>query len=131
VLNRVPEDVLTLNNRGYAFYQVKQLGEAVADYNRPLELDPAFLPARSSRALVLVAFARYPQALVDIDWAVAEGETANSTLYNLQGDCLLQLNRPVPAIQAFDKALRLNAGYTDYATEQQRAGYSSLKNPWD
>lgn len=81
VLNCLPTDVRCLSNRGYALYRTNRLGEAVVDYNRALELDPAFLPARSNRALVMVALARYPQALLDINRAIAEGATANSSLY--------------------------------------------------
>ena len=125
VLSRTPNDVLCLSNKGYAFYQNNQLSESVADYNRVLELDPTFVPARGNRALVLVALARYPQALVDIDWAIAGGATTNSILYNLKGYCLLQLNRPVPAIQAFDKAIALNAVYTD-ALSNREAAYRLL-----
>ena len=125
VLNRLPTDVRCLSNRGYALYQINRLGEAVTDYDRALELDPTFLPARSNRALVLVALARYPQALADIERAIAEGDTANSTLYNLQGYCLLQLNRPAFAICAFDKAIALDAGYAD-AVSNRVAAYQLL-----
>lgn len=121
VLSLLPNDASCLSNRGYAFYQMSRLGEAVADYSRALELDPGFLPARSSRALALVALARYPQALLDINRAIAEKATGNSTLYNLQGYCLLQLNRPAPAIKAFDEALRLDAGYSDALSNRAAA----------
>ena len=125
VLNSQRTDVLCYNNRGYAFYQTNQIGEAVADYNRALELDPGFLSARSNRALALVALERYPQALVDIDRVLAEGATANSSLYNLQGYCLLQLKHPLAAIHAFDQAISLNAGYTD-AVSNRIAAYQLL-----
>ena len=125
MLNSLPTDVLCSNNRDYAFYQTNQIGEAVADYNRALELDPGFLSARSNRALALVALERYLQALVDIDRALAEGATANSSLYNLQGYCLLQLKHPLAAIHALDQAISLDAGCAD-AVINRIAAYQLL-----
>ena len=125
VLSRQPDDVPTLNNRGYAYYQIGQLAAALLDYSRALALHPAYVPARSNRALVLVALARYPQALVDIDRALYEGAAANSSLYNLQGYCLLQLKHPLAAIHAFDQAISLDAGYAD-AVSNRIAAYQLL-----
>jgi tetratricopeptide (TPR) repeat protein len=125
VLRSQPGDVPTLNNRGYAYYQSGKLAAALLDYSRALALHPAYVPARSNRALVLVALARYPQALVDIDRAFYEGATANSSLYNLQGYCLLQLKHPLAAIHAFDHAISLDAGYAD-AVSNRVAAYQLL-----
>jgi tetratricopeptide (TPR) repeat protein len=125
VLSRQPDDVPTLNNRGYAYYQSGELAAALLDYSRALALHPAYVPARSNRALVFVALARYPQALVDIDRALYEGATENSSLYNLQGYCLLQLKHPLAAIHAFDQAISLDEGYAD-AVSNRIAAYQIL-----
>jgi len=122
VLRRNSHDVVSLNNRGYALYQSGRLQDAVTDYNHALTLNSAFLPARSNRALVLVALERYDSALQDIEQAINSGSTTNSTLYNLQGYCLLQLNHPAAAIEAFSEAIKLDAGYSD-ALSNRAAAY--------
>lgn len=122
VLRHKPEDVATLNNRGYALYQSGRLTDALADYSRALFLSPDFVAARSNRALVLVALGHYANALNDIEHAIKCGSTTNSTLYNLQGYCLLQQKQPTAAISAFDEAIELEDGYSD-AQRNRAAAY--------
>lgn len=121
-LHYQPQDVATLNNRGYAFYQIGQVKQAVADYNRAIELNATFVPAHGNRALALVARQQYAEALQDIGFVLAHGDTVNSTLFNLQGYCLTQRNLPNEAIEAFNRAIMLDSGYTD-ALQNRAAAY--------
>jgi tetratricopeptide (TPR) repeat protein len=49
----------TSNSRGLACYHRKEYDQAVAEFDRAIELDPAFAPAYSNRGLVQMARGDY------------------------------------------------------------------------
>ena len=58
-----PDSVLIYNNRGFSMLMQKRLEEAVADFNRALQMDPEFEVARENLRLALAWQGKYVHAM--------------------------------------------------------------------
>jgi tetratricopeptide (TPR) repeat protein len=60
------------NNRGSVLSHMERHAEALQDFNRALELEPGSLVARFNRSGTQLALRNLGQALVDVDYVIAE-----------------------------------------------------------
>lgn len=59
------------HNRGLAFYRVKMKKEALADYNKALELNPDYSYVYNDRGAIYLEGGRYQEALSDFNKSIA------------------------------------------------------------
>ena len=123
-----PTEAHPYSLRGGAYHLLKQYRNALADYDRAIELDPKFAPAYVNRAELLSEaedkeFRRPAQAMKDAhrgcelsDWKEPEALRALASAYAATGDL-------ATAIQWQEKALK--TGDADHREEysQLLAGY--------
>ena len=93
---------LAYNNRGIYLMSVEKDEEAMADFNKAIELKPEYFKAYSNRGSLFYAKGDYPAAIRDYSKAIAL-EPASELLYYNRAMCFNFLNR-------FDSA------YSDYST---------------
>ena len=67
----VPQFAWPHLNRGLALSRCGRLTEALASYDRALELDPEFVEAWVDRGLAYLELGRPDQALLDLERAIA------------------------------------------------------------
>ena len=66
VIARDPEDAIAYHNRGVAYQSKGDLGRAIADYNRVIELKPTYAPAYDSRGRAYASTGDYTRAVADM-----------------------------------------------------------------
>ena len=81
----VPEEFTArdYNNRGITYRTLKRYDEALADFNRAIELDPTFSAAFSNRGITYHTLQRYDDALADYTRAIELDPTKASAYLNI------------------------------------------------
>jgi tetratricopeptide (TPR) repeat protein len=77
VLLKNPRDNVAYSRRGHAYYWLKLYDEAIADFMRAVELDPACEGARGSLASAYGAAGQYAEALREYDEIARRWPEAN------------------------------------------------------
>jgi arylsulfatase A-like enzyme/Flp pilus assembly protein TadD len=85
---------------------------ALASYNKVLEIQPNFAPARRDVGMLYFAQKKYPQAVKELAKAAALG-LEEARLYNFLGICYSQTGRLQPAIASYRKAIALDANLAE------------------
>lgn len=95
-----------LNDRGVAKWRLKQTKEAIADFNKSVELFPDYAIVYNNRGNALLDLGEAEQAVLDFSRAIdlAPGYGA---AFNNRGNALLALGRKEEALKDFRKAVRL------------------------
>ena len=93
-------------NLATALVGLRRLHEAVACYDRAIELRPDFVQAHCGRAGVLVDLGR-PREALDSCRRVLEMAPNSPDAYTFRGVASIALNRPAEAAASFDAALSL------------------------
>lgn len=91
------------NDRGIAFGQTGRYGEAVKDFSRAIELDPAFERAYNNRGLARLKTGDYRLAAEDFEKA-ASINPSNPAAYSSLGEAYSKLGRKDDARANFEKA---------------------------
>jgi len=97
-------------NRGNLFKDENQLTEALADYNKAIELKPEYAEAYNNRAAIYFKESKYSEALMDYN-KVIELDPKHVKTYNNRGTIYLQEKRFEDAIKEFNKAIELKPDY--------------------
>jgi tetratricopeptide (TPR) repeat protein len=124
-LRRQPDDINTLNLSGALYTQLKRYAEAVAAFDRLLEVQPTNDPARFNRAVALFHSGQLEKAQADF----ATLAQLHPEQYQLQfglGEIAYQQKDSAPAIEHYENYLRLAPGDTDEA-RAVRAKLAELK----
>ncbi|MGE0611455.1 MAG: tetratricopeptide repeat protein [Hyphomicrobiales bacterium] len=95
-----------LNDRGVALWRLKRYAEAIADFNKAIELFSDFAMVFNNRGNVLMELGRYEEALADFNRAVtlAPGYGAG---YNNRGNAYMVLKKYEEAFQDYNRAVAL------------------------
>ncbi len=97
-----------------ANYALEQYDDALADYNRALELRPDYPAALNNRGIINSEMERYDEALADFNRALELRPDFPEALYNLA--CLFSLtDRPDEAIYNLEKAIGFDQKYRKMA----------------
>ncbi len=92
--------------RAMELIQQGRLEDAIACYDRALEIKPDYVEALNNRGNLLLALKRFDDALASYDKALALKPDHVRALYN-RGNALLALGRPAAALENYDQALSL------------------------
>ena len=121
----IPQEILTGNefsaidylNRGATYYRLGRFEEALVDYNRSIQLDPAFVKAYSNRGNTYSSLGRYEEALADYNQALQLDHTF-SVAYNNRGFAYLELKQYENALHDFNRAIALDSEYAEALTNR-------------
>lgn len=80
---------------------------ALRSFTQAIEIDPGFAPAYIARGSVYLAQGQLGMALDDADSAVA-ADSEDASAHALRGEILRQLDEPLDASKAFDRAVALD-----------------------
>ena len=110
--------------RGKAWMTEGDPADAVADYTRAIELDPANVATLKDRALAYTKLGEHAKAVED--WTgLLTRQPDNDQFYRFRGTSLLAAGRHGDALADFDKSLEINSGGID-AYLGRAAVYDSL-----
>ena len=84
---------------------------AIAPLERSVALDPTFVPARQFLAEALTLANQHERALTVIDQALAI-EPLSALLHGVRGNILQRLDRPLAALEAYERVLVLEPRFT-------------------
>lgn len=118
--------------RGSLLQQQGQWLEADDDFNRALEQVPTSVMARYGRAFSRMQLKSYQEAVADCDYLIQTATQKDAYLakvYELRGNCLMQLGNGVMAEVDFNEAIRLNPQETSAYTLRANMHYSRGEYP--
>jgi len=84
----------------------KEYQRAIEDYDRAIELDPAYVAAYDNRYVAYRLLGNYELALLDIDCILTLQEMIEARIYNNRGLILSYLKRYQEAIEDYKRGLR-------------------------
>ena len=116
------------SNRGNAYYDLEGYNEAIADYNRAIELDPKCATAYSNRGTAYSGLNKYDEAMEDYNRAI-ELDPNDATAYSNRGTAYYDLERYNEAIADYNRAIELDPKYATVYSNRGTA-YSGL-NKYD
>lgn len=96
------------NWRGYAYGKLGKKQEALADYNRAIELAPRFENVLENRASLYYELKRPEEFLADIN-RVIEINPKNKKAFYMRGTHYYELNEFQKAVAEYDKTLELDS----------------------
>ena len=95
-----------LNDRGVAKWRLKKTKEAIADFNKSIELFPDYAIVYNNRGNALMDLGEAAQATLDFTRAI-ELAPGYGAAYSNRGNALLALGRKEEALKDFRKAVQL------------------------
>ncbi|MGP8215059.1 MAG: tetratricopeptide repeat protein [Bacteroidia bacterium] len=99
-------------NRGTYYMNLKKDdNKALSDYNKLLELDPAYAHAYNNRGLIYYDRGQYDLAMADYNKAL-ELDSRNAMAYNNQGRLYYQQGQIDLALADYNRAIELDSGNT-------------------
>ena len=107
--DRIP---FAFTNRGYAYYKIGKYDEAIADYNKTLQLDATDAGTYHNRGVAYYHSGKNELALADFNKAF-ELKLDNSEVYNNRGAVYAAMGRSDAAIADFTRAIELSPDYAE------------------
>lgn len=105
VIGRVTHQVAFYNAEGDVLQALNRYEEALAAYNRALELSPKDPAILNNKGDTLRKLKRHGEALLAYEQAT-QFDSTNAAIFNNKGDVLQVLNRHGEAVIAYDQALQ-------------------------
>jgi tetratricopeptide (TPR) repeat protein len=103
---RIQKILSAWNNRGIALYDLGRYEEAVASYDKAIEIKPDDEEAWNNRGIALRNLGRYEEAVASYDKAL-EIKPDFETAWNNRGNALRNLGRYEEAVASYDKAIEI------------------------
>lgn len=110
VISQDPTAPLPFNNRGYYFLSEGKNEEAIADFNKAIELDSANAHAYNLRGMANMHLSRNQEAISDFNRSI-ELKPGNAVAIVNRGWLLMNESRNDEAIADFNRAIELDPGY--------------------
>lgn len=107
--HRIPD---AYNNRGFYYSEKGRFGEAVADFDQALALNPNNAKVWLNKANALASMRRYPDALVALSRSI-EVKGDNADAWNNRGALKLEMGDPAGTIADCTRAIALNPNQRD------------------
>jgi len=99
-------DVINLNNQASSLFELGRFEEALALFERAIQLDPTDVYSYYNKGLAFQQLGRLVEALAAFEQAI-QLDPADAQAYQNEGDVLQQLGRVTEAEQAYRKAREL------------------------
>jgi protein O-mannosyl-transferase len=106
-------------NRGAAKAKLGRMDEALADFNKGLEIDKNWRVGYLNRSIIYNQAGKYELSLKDID-TYLRFDPNNADLWYEGGRCHRILNNPAKAIEYYTKAIQLKPNYGLFYLERGR-----------
>jgi Tfp pilus assembly protein PilF len=103
------------HNRGFALLQDGRHAEALRDFNRAIELNPADADAFLGRGVLSSRTGRHAAALADLDRAL-ELDPGYAEAFAKRCFVKMMLDQPADAVSDCERAVRLDPGHRDART---------------
>jgi tetratricopeptide (TPR) repeat protein len=104
-----PREAVNRNNFGSELVKQGKLDEALSEFRRAVEVDPAFPAAQANLAFTLDRLGQADEALSAYEKAIAL-DPQNAALHNNLGVLRNKQGKYDEAVKAFEEALRINPG---------------------
>ena len=125
----VPQQVATsaidFYRQGYDLWSQGKFAEALAAYDKSIQLNPNYADAYAGRASCLNGLNRYSEALAAIDRAI-QLNADNTYSWSIRGFALENLGRYGEALKSYDTAIQLRSDNRD-AIEGRNSVLESLR----
>jgi Flp pilus assembly protein TadD len=95
-------------NYGNQLWRLRKNDEALAAFDRAIQIQPAFYQAWFALGLTLDSLDRYEEAIAAFDRAIRESQEKFAPAWRGRGDALDSLKRYEEALVCFDKAIALD-----------------------
>jgi tetratricopeptide (TPR) repeat protein len=105
-----PQDAVTYNNRGSAYYDQGELDQAITDLSKAIELDPELAIAYKNRGFAYGNKGELDQAIADYSKAI-ELDPRDVIVYNNRGFAYGNKGELDQAIADYNKAIELDPQY--------------------
>jgi len=107
VIQKSPHKARGYNNRGFAYYKQGQFIQAMADFNKAIELNLKYADPFLSRGVIYVKQGKFSQAFDDFSKAI-EISPGNAEAYNNLGNLYIQKGDVPKALFNLNKTIELN-----------------------
>ena len=107
-----PENLFAHSNLGNAFKDLKRYEDAIASYNKAIEIDINYAEIHNNKGNALKSLERYNEAIESYDKAI-KIKSDYAFAYNNKGNALKNLERYDEAIESYDKAIKINPNYIE------------------
>jgi tetratricopeptide (TPR) repeat protein len=111
-IERNPDCWMAYNNLGVAFLQKGQVDEAIAHYQKALQIKPDYAEAHSNLGTVLLQKGQVDEAIAHFQKAL-QIKPDYAEAYSNLGDVFLQKGQVDEAIAHYQKALQIKPDYAD------------------
>jgi tetratricopeptide (TPR) repeat protein len=117
--------VIAFEERGYGHQLAGRGSQAIADFNRAIEIDPADAWAIAQRGRTYRLTGRFDEALTDFNRAI-EIDPADAWAITSRGQTYREMERYDEALTDFNRAIDLNPEYT-WAIAERDATYRATE----
>ncbi|MBO7237840.1 MAG: tetratricopeptide repeat protein, partial [Elusimicrobiaceae bacterium] len=117
-----PEPIF-YNRRGLVYEELAKWDEALADYNKTIELSPQWPIAYNNRGYVYLKQGKYAQAKADFETALKLDDSLPTPYINLAGLAWLQKKDRRQVFRYLDKALKRNFKDFESLYDDDRKGW--------
>ncbi|MGD0279558.1 MAG: tetratricopeptide repeat protein, partial [Smithella sp.] len=117
---------LAYYNRGTSYGLLGNHGQAIADFNKAIEIRPDYIKAYNNRGTAYNELGNYRQAIADFNEAIRM-KPDYAEAYKNRGTVYLQQGQHQRALEDFNEAIRLKPDYAD-AYNNRGGVYYALGN---
>jgi tetratricopeptide (TPR) repeat protein len=107
IVSRFPGYAQAHNSRGLALQGLKRYNEALASYEKAIDLEPKYADAHLNRGNVFLVLRRFDKALEGYDRLIAF-QPDHAAAYNCRGIALQELRQSDQALASYDKAISID-----------------------
>jgi Tfp pilus assembly protein PilF len=127
VIKKYPDSKIAYNNRGYMYNEFGQFDQAIADFNRGIQIDPRFFRLYLNRGLSYQRKQDYNNALLDYNKSIELDTSEGQTFFNRGVIYTDFLGKYDLGIKDFERALIKNPDNADAYINMGVAYYKSGK----
>jgi protein O-mannosyl-transferase len=105
-----PHKARPLNNRGLAYFHQGNFAQAMADYDKAIEINPYYSAAYNNRGLLNYRQGNFIQAILDFDQAIEKNtdHAATYSSYSNRGLAYFRQGNFTQAMADYNKAIEIN-----------------------
>jgi tetratricopeptide (TPR) repeat protein len=121
-IEQEPNIAEAYNDRGNAYYGLKQHERAIEDYNKAITLNPNLAQAYNNRGLAYAGLNEHERAIEDYNKAITLNPNLAETYHN-RGNAYAELSQHERAMEDYNKAITLNPYFAEAYNNRGNAYY--------